>query len=165
MSGLPDREQLRVTLAKVIAETCRCDAAALLRDDPFTTVIENFDSLYMLEIMLGIEVEYGLSADDLLPRDYTTSEELAEFFPINLTELAEHIEKVAARKAADEAAGIHPPTPESVEAELRRQIEVEERGNADPQADAELSRALPLTPIEPGRVQAAPEQTHHGERT
>src|SRR4051794_38422606 len=97
MITLPDKSRLREDLAKIIAETCRCEPQALLENKVFTEVIEHFDSLAMLEVLLGIESEYGILTDDLLPNDYRTQEEIIEYFPKNLDELVEHLYRVSSQ--------------------------------------------------------------------
>ena len=102
MITLPERPELRAALAKIIAEVCRCDEEALLKDTPFSDIIEHYDSLAMLEILLGIEARFDISTDDMLPPEYRTQEEVAELFPKTLDELADHTYNVAARLNKEE---------------------------------------------------------------
>ena len=102
MITLPERPELRAALAKIIAEVCRCDEDALLNDTPFSEIIEHYDSLAMLEILLGIEARFDISTDDMLPPEYRTQEEVAELFPKTLDELADHTYNVVARLNKEE---------------------------------------------------------------
>ena len=102
MITLPERPELRAALAKIIAEVCRCDEEALLKDTPFSEVIEHYDSLAMLEILLGIEARFDVTTDDMLPPEYRTQEEVADLFPKTLDELADHTYNVAARLNKEE---------------------------------------------------------------
>lgn len=102
MITLPERPELRAALAKIIAEVCRCDEEALLKDLPFSEIIEHYDSLAMLEILLGIEARFDVTTDDMLPPEYRTQEEVADLFPKTLDELADHTYNVAARLNKEE---------------------------------------------------------------
>ncbi len=92
---LPARAELTSAVADIIAEVCHCDRQALLEGRPFAEVIEHYDSLAMLEILLGIETQYDVSTAAMLPADYRSEEDLAEVFPKNLVELIDKIYFVA----------------------------------------------------------------------
>ena len=125
MITLPERPELRAALAKIIAEVCRCDEEALLKDTPFSDIIEHYDSLAMLEILLGIEARFDISTDDMLPPEYRTQEEVAELFPKTLDELADHTYNVAARLNKEEqekAAAVEAAASTTESAELTPQV-------------------------------------------
>lgn len=102
---LPDTPTLRVELAEIIARVCNCEAGPILDDQEFSTVIAQFDSLAVLEILLEIETAYGIETDEMLPVDQETgAQELTSAFPSNLSELITYIHEVAARRPEREAA-------------------------------------------------------------
>jgi len=102
---LPDTPELREKLAEIIARVCKCEPEPLLEDKPFTTVIEQFDSLAVLEILLEIETVYGIETDEMLPVDQETgAQELTSAFPTNLSELIVYMHDVLARRPEREAA-------------------------------------------------------------
>ncbi|MCO7641101.1 phosphopantetheine-binding protein [Pseudomonas sp. S 311-6] len=88
---------VRDRLARIIAETCRCEAAPLKDDVPFATVIEQFDSLAMLEILLAIEAEFGLDSETMMRREEMETVNVEELFPENLSGLIHLMQAVAAR--------------------------------------------------------------------
>lgn len=94
MITLPSKEQIKEPLAKLIAETCHCDFEPILAGKPFADVMEHYDSLAMLEILLSIEAEYEINSDDMLPRDYMNEHDLVENFPKNLGELIDKMYEV-----------------------------------------------------------------------
>jgi|GEM_PF-5582135 len=122
---LPEDSALREKLAEIIARVCRCEPGPLLEDKEFSTVIEQFDSLAVLEILLEIETVYGIETDEMLPVDQETgSQELTSAFPTTLTELIAYMHAVIARRPEREAAlqarmknvkGGNPQSPVSVE--------------------------------------------------
>lgn len=91
MIVLPERSEFRTVLADIIVDVCRCDKELLLSDAPFESFIEHFDSLAMLEILLGIETRYDVSTEVLLPAEVRSQEEMMTVFPKNLSELVEHV--------------------------------------------------------------------------
>jgi acyl carrier protein len=102
---LPDDPELREKLAEIIARVCKCDPAPLLEDKEFSTVIEQFDSLAVLEILLEIETVYGIETDEMLPVDQETgAQELTSAFPTNITELIAYMHDVIAKRPEREAA-------------------------------------------------------------
>lgn len=102
---LPDTPELREKLAEIIARVCKCEPEPLLEDQAFSTVIEQFDSLAVLEILLEIETVYGIETDEMLPVDQETgAQELTSAFPTNLSELIVYMHDVLARRPEREAA-------------------------------------------------------------
>lgn len=96
MIVLPERAEFRTVLADIIVEVCRCEKEPLVNDEPFESFIEHYDSLAMLEILLGIEARYDVTTDDLLPAEVRTQEEMMAVFPKNLSELVDYVYKVVA---------------------------------------------------------------------
>lgn len=102
MDTLPDTPVLREKLAAIIARTCRCEPAPLLDNHAFASVIEQFDSLAILEILLEIETEFGLSTDEMLPAEHHVgAQEFTSVFPRNLDDLAACMRQVHARRPAN----------------------------------------------------------------
>lgn len=97
MIVLPERAEFRTVLADIIVEVCRCEKEPLVNDEPFESFIEHYDSLAMLEILLGIEARYDVTTDDLLPAEVRTQEEMMAVFPKNLSELVDYVYKVVAK--------------------------------------------------------------------
>lgn len=102
---LPDTPVLREKLAEIIARVCNCEQQPLLADKDFSTVIEQFDSLAILEILLEIESTYGIETDEMLPVDQEMgTQEMTNVFPANLSELVVYMHEVLARRPEREAA-------------------------------------------------------------
>ncbi|MBV7483491.1 acyl carrier protein [Bordetella sp. BOR01] len=100
MQTLPDTPILREQLATIIARTCRCESASLLQDQEFAEVITQFDSLAILEILLEIETEFGLTTDEMLPTNHEMgAQEVMSVFPGNLSALIVYMHEVMARRA------------------------------------------------------------------
>lgn len=96
---LPADSELREKLADIVARVCSCERAPLLEDQPFETIITQFDSLAVLEILLEIEAVYGIETDEMLPVDQDAgSQELLSVFPTNLSELARYMREVVAAR-------------------------------------------------------------------
>lgn len=105
LPSLPDTPELREKLAEIIANVCRCDKEPFLRDEPFTSVAIEFDSLAVLEILLEIETLYHIETDDMVPVDPEAgSQEVLGVFPQNLSELVAYTQEVAHRVLQREAA-------------------------------------------------------------
>jgi len=101
MKILPDTPLLREKLAHIIAGTCRCEPGPLLEDQPFAAVIEQFDSLAILEILLEIEAEYGLTTDEMLPTDHDVgAQEFTSIFPRDLSGLVAYMHQAVQRRSA-----------------------------------------------------------------
>lgn len=99
MDVLPDTPQLRDALAGIIARTCRCEAEPLLEDQEFATVITQFDSLAILEILLEIETTFGLTTEEMLPTQHDVgAQEFTSVFPADLSALAAYMHQVHARR-------------------------------------------------------------------
>lgn len=113
---LPEDAQLREVLATIIASVGRCDRDALIEGKAFEQVMVNFDSILILEILLDIETEFGITIDDMLPTDGVDKpQEITHTFPEDLCSLMAYMRKVAARvaiakKEADSAAVALPAT-------------------------------------------------------
>ncbi|MCD0502870.1 acyl carrier protein [Bordetella petrii] len=104
MNTLPEVPQLRDKMAAIIADTCRCEPGPLLADQEFSAVITQFDSLAILEILLEVEAEYGLTTDEMLPTDHNVgAQEITNVFPRNLSGLVAYMYQVAARRPANGA--------------------------------------------------------------
>ncbi|AZY49140.1 hypothetical protein C0J09_08275 [Bordetella avium] len=102
---LPEDAVLRGKLAKIIAGVCRCEPEPLLDDQPFTTVITQFDSLAILEILLEVETEFHIATDEMLPSDpASNTTEITAVFPANLSALVSYMHEVVARRATGQAA-------------------------------------------------------------
>ena len=108
MQTLPDAPVLRKQLATIIARTCRCEPQPLLEDQEFGSVITQFDSLAVLEILLEIETEFGLTTDEMLPTNHDVgTQEVMNVFPVNLSALIIYMRDVVARRPSvlDETKG------------------------------------------------------------
>lgn len=106
MQTLPDTPILREKLAAIISQTCRCEPEPLLEDQEFASVITQFDSLAILEILLEIETEFGLTTDEMLPTNHAVgAQEFTSVFPKNLSGLIVYMHAVMQRRSeAPEAA-------------------------------------------------------------
>lgn len=103
---LPDDSVLAENLAVIIADVCRCEAGPLLDDQQFSTVITQFDSLAILEILLEIETQFGIPTDEMLPADHAAgAQEITTVFPSDLSALIVYMRKVAERMAEGPVAG------------------------------------------------------------
>lgn len=97
---LPDDAVLREKLAAIIADVCRCEPGPLLADEPFSSVITQFDSLAILEILLEVETQFNIATDDMLPRDHAIgAQEITSVFPADLSALIVYMHKVVERLA------------------------------------------------------------------
>jgi acyl carrier protein len=90
---LPSGHALRAAIAARIAGHLNVDAARLQAGAPFTEVIPDFDSLILLEIVLMLEGEFGLTLDTV-PAGQAGG---ATPSPVNLEELAGQIEAAVCR--------------------------------------------------------------------
>ncbi|WP_407848876.1 acyl carrier protein [Bordetella petrii] len=107
--SLPESGLLREKLAAIIAATCRCEPAPLLEDQEFGAVVAQFDSMAVLEILLEIETEFGLTTDEMLPTDHNLgAQEITSVFPKNLSGLMAYMQEVAARRATLQADATDP---------------------------------------------------------
>lgn len=103
---LPDDSILREKLAAIIADVCRCEPAALLEDRPFASVITQFDSLAILEILLEVETQFDVPTDEMLPADHAAgAQEITSVFPSDLSALVAYMHKVVERMASGPAEG------------------------------------------------------------
>jgi len=106
MQTLPDTPKLREKLATIIATTCRCEREPLLEDQEFSAVITQFDSLAILEILLEIETEFGLTTDEMLPTHHDLgAQEFTSVFPKNLSALIVYMHEVVERRSAGPKTG------------------------------------------------------------
>jgi len=97
---------LREKLATIIAATCRCEREPLLEDQEFSAVITQFDSLAILEILLEIETEFGLTTDEMLPTHHDVgAQEFTSVFPKNLSALIVYMHEVVERRSASPKTG------------------------------------------------------------
>jgi acyl carrier protein len=111
---LPEDPEFREKLATIISSIGRCDRDALLEGKSFATVMSDFDSIMVLEILLEIETEFHITTDDMLPTDGAYKpQEITNAFPEDLDGLMAYMrtvvvrvaeEKAAAKEAAKEAA-------------------------------------------------------------
>lgn len=95
---LPADPEFREKLATIIASIGRCDRDALLEGQSFATVMSDFDSILVLEILLEIETEFHITTDDMLPTDGAYKpQEITNAFPEDLTGLMAYMHTVVAR--------------------------------------------------------------------
>ncbi|OZI77304.1 acyl carrier protein [Bordetella genomosp. 12] len=103
--ALPATDELRQKLAEIVARVCNCDPQPLLDDQPFSSAVEQFDSLAVLEILLEIEKTYGIDTDEMLPVDEEAgAQEMTSIFPANLSALIDYMHDVIAQRPARQAA-------------------------------------------------------------
>lgn len=102
---LPADPEFREKLATIIATIGRCDRDALMEGKSFATVMSDFDSIMVLEILLEIETEFHITTDDMLPTDGAYKpQEITNAFPEDLTGLMAYMHTVVARVEAARAA-------------------------------------------------------------
>uniref|UniRef100_UPI003340A066 acyl carrier protein n=1 Tax=Castellaniella defragrans TaxID=75697 RepID=UPI003340A066 len=133
MQTLPDTPILREKLAAIIARTSRCEPEPLLEDQEFASVIAQFDSLAILEILLEIETEYGLTTDEMLPTHHDVgAQEFTSVFPKNISALIIYMHEVMNRRV------VEPQTTESADA-ARKEAAPETAAPPAGQGGAEIS--------------------------
>lgn len=102
---LPEDPEFREKLATIISSIGRCDRDALLEGKSFATVMSDFDSILVLEILLEIETEFHIMTDDMLPSDGAYKpQEITNAFPEDLDGLMAYMHTVVARVAAEKIA-------------------------------------------------------------
>ncbi len=95
-------DEIKNRIAVLVSEYMDVDLALVLSGQNFNTLIENFDSLAMVEIQLLVEKQYGFDLD------FEDMDKHA--FPANIDELAKeflqqykkHQQKLALKKAKSE---------------------------------------------------------------
>ncbi len=95
-------DEIKNRIAALVSEYMDVDLALVLSGQNFNTLIENFDSLAMVEIQLLVEKQYGFDLD------FEDMDKHA--FPANIDELAKeflqqykkHQQKLALKKAKSE---------------------------------------------------------------
>ncbi|MGO3740628.1 acyl carrier protein [Kerstersia sp.] len=107
--AIENTPEVRERLARIIAETCRCDAEPLLEGMPFASVIEQFDSLAMLEILLAIETELGVDSESLMRRADSETVNLEETFPEDLSSLIQLMKVVLDNNPGAQSAVLQKP--------------------------------------------------------
>lgn len=127
---LPADPEFREKLATIIATIGRCDRQALLDGQSFATVMSDFDSILVLEILLEIETEFHITTDDMLPTDGAYQpQEITNAFPENLDGLMVYMRAVVLRVAAERAA--------------KEQAKADAKPDAKPEAKPEQKPAAP----------------------
>jgi acyl carrier protein len=102
---LPDDPEFREKLATIISSIGRCDRDALLAGQSFATVMPDFDSIMVLEILLEIETEFHITTDDMLPTDGAYKpQEITNAFPQDLDGLMAYMRAVVVRLEAKKTA-------------------------------------------------------------
>jgi len=102
---LPEDPEFREKLATIISSIGRCDRDALLEGKSFATVMSDFDSIMVLEILLEIETEFHITTDDMLPTDGAYKpQEITNAFPQDLDGLMAYMRTVVVRVAEEKAA-------------------------------------------------------------
>ncbi|MFJ3463112.1 acyl carrier protein [Achromobacter spanius] len=102
---MPDDPEFREKLATIISSVGRCDRDALLEGTSFATVMPDFDSIMVLEILLEIETEFHITTDDMLPTDGAYKpQEITNAFPEDLDGLMAYMRTVVARLEAKKLA-------------------------------------------------------------
>lgn len=96
--AIENTPEVRQRLARIIAETCRCEAGPLLDGKPFAAVIDLFDSLAMLEILLAMETELGIESEAVIRSAQSENVNLEEVFPVDLDGLIHLLQVVLAQK-------------------------------------------------------------------
>ncbi|SDX27922.1 hypothetical protein SAMN04515617_102279 [Collimonas sp. OK242] len=97
-------DEVKSQIAALVSEYMGVDQALILSGKKFDTLIENFDSLAMVEVQLLVEKHYGFDLDfedtsmDAFPADI---DELAEAF---LLQYQKHRQKIELKKAKSQAA-------------------------------------------------------------
>lgn len=116
---LPNDEELRDRLATIIASVGRCEREPLLEGKPFTEVVDQFDSLLVLEILLEIEAQFRVETDEMLGEHaHEPGHEISAVFPKDLDGLVAYIHEVVARRALVAASAlVVPVTPATASAE------------------------------------------------
>lgn len=147
---LPDDAELRDKLATIISTIGRCDRQALLDGQSFATVMSDFDSILVLEILLEIETEFHITTDDMLPTDGAYQpQEITNAFPQDLTALMAYMRAVVVRVAAEREA--------KKQAQAEAAAAALAAAPAAPAAPAaSAAPAAPATPATPATAPAAP---------
>ena len=102
---LPDDPEFRDKLATIISSVGRCDRDALVAGMSFATVMPDFDSIMVLEILLEIETEFHITTDDMLPTDGAYKpQEITNAFPEDLDGLMAYMRTVVVRLEAKKIA-------------------------------------------------------------
>lgn len=144
---LPDDPEFREKLATIISSIGRCDRDALLAGTSFATVMPDFDSIMVLEILLEIETEFHITTDDMLPTDGAYKpQEITNAFPEDLDGLMAYMRTVAARLKAKKLAAKEAAVAGAEAAEAPTSSEDTEGAAAPKEAD----RAMSATNTAPG---------------